>query len=563
MRMKFIIIIILFYSLERPAFSQTASQITPQSYAPVVRRPNGKISIERALDSRAPQGSDTIFVTIGELEVDGVKIGSVELNKFRSRLTGKKVSVAEIFAVARDLEASYAKAGEILTRVVVPPQDLVDGATVKLVVVRGAIEAVDTNNVPKTIRRKVTAILASLTGRPGISISAIERQLTLASDLPGLTLRSTLLPGSAAGLSILAVEGDYRPVTFSAGFTNHLPNGIGRESVSVGADLNGVAGLGETVYLRSAGYPASSYFDPRPRNRLLAVGFILPTNNQGLSLNIEGTDAHTAPVHFINQPGFSTRFQRLSARLSYPVVLRRTLRLTGTVSFDVSDERIDLVDPALLAVSRDRLRVLRSNGSVAAFVPRIGQISATVELSHGFNGLGARGAADSSPTLPLSRAGADAEFTSLRGSARVDTPVARYLALHFNFAAQTSFGDPLVNSESFGVTDADGISPLPQGVLQGDSGYVARGEVQAPFTLTKRVSIAPYGFVAHARVTLDQPTALERRNSDATAYGGGVRIGGGVPHPFRWSLAAEYGRANLDGQSGHANRFSISLTTQF
>ena len=48
--------------------------------------------------------------------------------ELEARLTGHPVSGADVFAAARDLEAAYGKAGYVLVRVILPPQQLVNGA---------------------------------------------------------------------------------------------------------------------------------------------------------------------------------------------------------------------------------------------------------------------------------------------------------------------------------------------------------------------------------------------------------------------------------------------------
>ena len=283
-----------------PAMAQTASQVVSDSYAPIVQQPGGPIVIPADLPINAPEGAEGLFVTLGGLDIQGDAPDPAVGAKLRSQLVGQSVEVTEIFAAARALEREYTANGEALTRVILPAQDLEDGAILKLVIVRGAIEAVNTDAVPAAMAARVAAYLNPLVGRPGVTIGQIERKLLLAADLPGLTLQSTLLPGTEPGMSILAVEGVHRPIGLSAGFDNRLSEGLGHESVSLGINLNGIAGLGETLYLRASGDPSSDFFGDTPRNRALAGGLVVPIGNDGLSLNIEGVDAKTAPVTLIN-----------------------------------------------------------------------------------------------------------------------------------------------------------------------------------------------------------------------------------------------------------------------
>ena len=54
---------------------------------------------------------------------------------------GRPVSGADIFAAARALEAAYANAGYVLVRITLPPQKLVNGSKLRLVVVDGLSSA--------------------------------------------------------------------------------------------------------------------------------------------------------------------------------------------------------------------------------------------------------------------------------------------------------------------------------------------------------------------------------------------------------------------------------------
>ena len=122
------------------------------------------------------------------------------------------MSVAEIFAAANAIEQAYAAHGYVLVRVAVPPQQLKNGGTLRLVVIDGFVEGVDVKGVPEKQRALVQARLASLIGKRHVTLGEIERRLILASDIPGLVLSSTIARGTAPGGTLLVLE-----ATWSAG----------------------------------------------------------------------------------------------------------------------------------------------------------------------------------------------------------------------------------------------------------------------------------------------------------------------------------------------------------
>lgn len=102
-----------------PVWAQTASQITPPSYAPPPVEAQPPIIIPESA-ATAPPGSEALEVTLTDIVIEGVTSDPELSAELRRQLTGRPVKVAEIFAAARALETRHARAGAILTRVVVP-----------------------------------------------------------------------------------------------------------------------------------------------------------------------------------------------------------------------------------------------------------------------------------------------------------------------------------------------------------------------------------------------------------------------------------------------------------
>ena len=551
------------------AAGQTASQITPPTFAPLQAQPQGPITIPAESGTSAPVGAERVEVMLADVKVEGAAIDPNALQKLRQTIAGRRVKVSDIFAAVRSLEADLVREGQVLTRIVIPAQSLADGATLRLVVVEGVFEKIDTTHLARSIRAKVDAILAPLVGRPGITANQLERRLLLASDVPGVVLRSTLAAGSRPGTVLLIIDAKYRAIGGSASIDSLLARSLGRYEYALGLDFNSTLGLGETVYLRGSGLPnagrETSVLDPTPRNRSLAAGFILPLGNDGLALNIEGADARTSPRHDATQPGFGSRFRRLSARLRYPVIRARVLTLAIDAQVDAQDERVRIIDPTVLPISLDRLRVVRAGGDLSAYLPGGGAGRVRLRASFGLNALGARSARDASPQLPLSRAGTDANFQKLEASAAIDQPIGTHFGLALRVRAQTSFGQVMANAEQIGIASIDAISPLPSGSFQGDSGFVGRGELRLPFIVPVSkgaLQIAPYGFSAYGAVRLQNPSALERRSAQLSAVGGGLRLSGGTGSS-NLSASVEYGRAQIEGARHLPSRLFFTVAGQF
>lgn len=541
-------------TLDSAALAQTASQITPPSFRPNLERPGG-FSLSGGGGLVTPGGAEKLFVKLAGVRVEG---GFRELSEataaLEARLMGRAVSGAEIFAAARDLEAAYAAAGYVLARVILPPQKLVDGSRLRLVVVEGYVQRIELKNVPERVRGRINSLLEPLKGKNRVTQRNIERALLLAGDTPGVILRSALAPGEGQGATVLVIEATYQPVSATVSVDNSLSKALGQTVWGVGLDFNSVAGLGELIYLRANGHPEDGKFlDRYPRNRTLAVGAVIPLWIDGLSINPEYTHSRTTPLPQGNVATTDT-FERMSLRLRYSWLRSRMLNYSQELAFDAQNETNSLfVGTDAVPLSRDRLRIVRFTQDADYYTPWGATLSGRLRASFGIDELGARSLNEATVLLPLSRQGADASFQKLDGSLNYYQSFMEHLAVNLAARGQTSFGQALLASERYGIADTAGVSAFDTGTIIGDSGYMARGELISPWTLP--IQNAPFGavampyvFGAYGEVRQVNPTSLEAPVTRASAYGGGVRFGGAVPGTLsNGTLQIEYahGESNV------------------
>jgi len=556
-----------------PASAQSASQITPHSFAPSLQgSPDATgFSIGNLASLDTPEGAENLFVTLSGVTVsdEAAELTGVG-SQVRARLVDRRVSGAEIFAAARELEAAYVKAGYVLVRVILPPQDLVDGAQLQLHVVDGYIERIDTQQVSHRVRRRIERLVAPLIGKHRLTLKEIERRVLLAGDVPGVILRSTLAPGSETGAAVLVLETKYQALDATLSYDNSLSHALGGHQVGLGADLNGVLGLGDLAYARANGDQAGAgdgFFSSMPRNRSLAAGLILPLGLDGMSVNVEGTQARTTPEE-VSDTQSADVFERLSVRLRYPWIRSRDFNLASQIVFDGESEHEELILPSRLPLFDDRVRVLRMVQEWNSLNRIGGSFSGSLTGSFGFDAVGARSAAAATPALPLSRQGAQATFKKLETSLGYSQGVATHLTANVTARGQYAFGRALVRGEEFGIADPDSLSAFDAGSLQGDSGFVLRVEVASPWALPIRagkagVLASPYVFGATGRVYEADPTALEAKEISGGSYGAGLRLGAGAAgSPATASLNLEAARES-GGDVHDATRFRLSASFKF
>ncbi|MBB3462838.1 ShlB/FhaC/HecB family hemolysin secretion/activation protein [Rhizobium sp. BK377] len=552
-----------------PAFGQTASQITQPSYVPPQTRQSGAISLPATTGQDAPAGAEQLFVTLQGVDIEGSFPELAAIGKeIESNLARRKVSGSDLFAAARDLETAYARAGYLLVRVSLPPQTIRNGGRLRMVVTDGYVEAIDVSALPPAVRTRVQSLLAPLVGARHVKRQEVEKRLLLADDTPGVVLNSTLKPGEKPGSTLLVIAGRYDPITADFSLDNGLSRDLGRYTLGIGTQFNSVFGLGEQMYFRLGGFPDDDLLGSDPRNRQISAGFILPLGIDGLSVNVEATDARTEPDTELSYR-LRDHYQRLSTRLNYDWLRSRDFNLSSALALDVANERQTIVlGSSESPFTEDRLRVLRLSQSIDAETPWGAFLGGVVTASLGLDALGVRRV---TLDLPMTRYGAEPDFRKLEARwSYSQSMLDDRLLLTVNGRAQTSFGQALAASEQIGLGGPDGLSAYDSGTLDGDSGVVSRAELAFPSVFTSlagkttlAAGFTPYMFASGGATVLNKPTAVESETVRASAFGVGFRAAlGQTTGPGAASFSVEYAHGS-DSDQGRENRINLRFVGGF
>ena len=555
--------------------AQTASQITPSNFAPDAQRLRGAVVFSGERGTKAPEGSEKLLINLSGVTLNGALPQMAEANAaVQQRLSGKTITVAEIFNATADLENAYAQAGFVLARVVLPAQELRDGGRLRIEVVDGFVETVDTSALPEPVRSRISALTEPLVGRRSLRLPELERQLLLAGDTYGVALGSALAAGATPGGTSLILQPEYRLLTGFFAFDNANSDELGPINLSAGVELNSPFGLGETFYARLSGVPSGnnaadvgSFFSSDPRVRTLSLGGVVPLGYDGLTLNVEATDSRTAPDTLFAPT--TSRFTRTSVRLFYPFVRSRNRNISGQVALDRQKDEQFLVTSAngRSPVYLDKAAILRFALDGFWLTESGAAIEAGAVLSRGIDAFGARTQDEVGTNTPLSRQGADATFTKVVVSGRYRRKLNEQFNLSLSGRAQSSFGDALLTAEQFGIAGGQELSAFDAGTIKGDSGFVARAEVSMPRQTTiasRNILLSPYVFAAYGDVSLKEPTILESPDLSATSFGLGIELNTLEKSNFSSAtVRIEYARGTRDDDQPDSNRFSIQGSFRF
>jgi len=228
--------------------------VTPRSLSPAQRSDGTAVDLPASGGLIAPPGADRVSVMIGSVVVDGGFPGMDAARQAAfTPLVGRKTTLDALYDAASALETAYARAGYVLVRVAVPPQDLVPGGPFRVVVVDGFIEAADLSALPRAVRGPVAASLAPVLRRHRLRMADIEQALLLAGDTPGLALRSALARGTEPGGTRLVIDGTFDRQSATLGARNDYAPQLGTYGFSAEATLNSPLGMGEAFYGYLAG----------------------------------------------------------------------------------------------------------------------------------------------------------------------------------------------------------------------------------------------------------------------------------------------------------------------
>jgi hemolysin activation/secretion protein len=520
------LVALLLGNLAATAQTVAPSQVTPQSLRPAATG-TGAVIIPSAAGLTTPAGAEKLSVTMRRVVIEGAFEDLAPVNEaFSAAVSNHRVSVAEIYNAVRALETAYASAGYILVRVVLPPQHLNDGGTLRLIVVDGFIEAVDVNALPERVRPLVLARMHDIIGRRRVKAGEIERKLLIAGDLPGLKLRSTLARGDQEGGTKLILDGTQNVVTGTVGTDNRLPSSLGTWSINGSVAFNNVIGLGEQVYASTV-LPGEieHAFDPTAPIRVVGGGVVIPLDANGWVLNPEYTLSRTQPNTLPGVLDTVGSFERWAVRTSYPVVRERATSFVIQGAFEAITQYNNAPDFGV-DLSRDRYDAARGGANWGFLMPWGMSVQADALLSRGLGGRD-ESEADASG-IPLSRIGASPVFTKASGDIKLTQPLPQAFELAVIGRGQSSFGTPLLLSEQFSLDDTNGLSSFPLGTFTVDEGWTIRGELSHAFDWRYQrlaATLVPYVFASTGNGFLRMPTAVEQSEVTASAIGVGMRTG--------------------------------------
>lgn len=460
---------------------------------------------------------------------------------------GRKVSQADLAAIASAISDAYRAAGFHLSRAIVPPQDIQGGRVQIQVIEGGIVEAVLKGDGAEQfgIRPMLDPVLAERPSR----LTTLERQLYLINGRPGVRITDTALEeiGNASGRFRLIVFVKTWHIYTSFGLDNLGSSSVGPWQTYATGAFNSYLLPGDTLGLNLS----TIANDPRE----LGFGRLFydaPVGVEGARIGASAIYSEARPGDVRRLYNDVTRTEAFDIRGSIVPLQSKasTLTLTAAAGFSNVSER-DVFGP----IYNDHIRTASLTSDYRLQDGFGGTNYVTLTYRQGLDIFGASHSGDDL----LSRDGASSNFSTL------NLWFTRYQTLNDAFsvklsAASQTASRPLFTSQQFYLGGAAFGRGYGAAEISGDNGLAGSFELRFDQRLNFRYwnGYQVYGFADAGAVWNDGYRLND--GLSLTSVGGGLRL-------FLWDdLQADFGVAfplgyrAPDNERRHA-RFLFTLSS--
>ena len=330
---------------------------------------------------------------------------------------GKELTLGELSALAGKLTQHLRGQGYLVAFAYIPAQEIKDGL-VEISVVPGKYGDIKISGDGHLRHNRLKDMLFA--AKPGMLITRapLERALLLLSDLNGVSVKATLLPGTVAGVADLVLE------------------------------VTDTAKVGGALYADNWG-------------------------NDRAKIEVKYSRVDYTLGDTFADLGATGQAEVSSYGVSYPLVRRRDFSLYSTLTYDRKGLRDDIANSGSYSPRTSKLWSLALAGNFSD--TWLGGSNNAFTLTHYQGKLRFQDAA----VLAADAASAktDGDFTKTVLTWQRQQYVAKNLTFNMNFTGQLASKN-LDSSEKLYLGGADGVRAFAQGEASGDQGYKLTGELR-------------------------------------------------------------------------------------
>ena len=483
-------------------------------------------------------------------------------------LVGKELDLSGLDQAAGIISQYYRQQGYFVARAYLPAQEIASG-NLEIAVIEGRLGAIKFNRGAgvrlSDARAQELLSGAASVGAP-IKEQNLERGLMLLSDLPGVEVKSTLIPGATPGTSDLVVETtEGGLLSGSVDADNYGNKYTGSLRVGATANLNDPLGIGDQLVVRALTTGSGMKYG--------RLAYSAPVGDIGTRLGVAFSKMNYRLGGDFAALNASGKSSVTSIYAVQPFIRSRNNNLYGTVSYDskrlsddqnnvnVTDKKIGVLSLGVSGDMRDAMGGGGLNAGSLTFTRGSLNVGGNVNF-----------AANDALTAKTNGTYSKLSYSASRLQ-RIDDSWSFYAG----FSGQSA-NKNLDSSEKF-VLGGLGVRAYPQGEAAGDSGVLLNLEARYTVPGFDFGNLQVLGFIDTGSVTLHkttwtgwQPIGVPNFPNSYSLSGAGVgmnlyRDGDySVRSSLAWKVGSNPGRDVLGRDSDGATnsmRLWVQLTKQF
>jgi len=433
-------------------------------------------------------------------------------SKLFKKYMRKKISLGHVYDIAQTITNMYRNDGYILSKAVVPPQQI-DRGIIRIDVIEGFVDKVNVQGEVTGPRKLLNWYRKKLLKSKPLLAKDLERYLLLVDDLPGLSVKSVLTPSELQpGATDLTLILENKKYNVGVGFDNRGSKFNGPIQFSGNGNTNSLLGLYERIGFQGA-------ITKNPDQLMFLSGFYeMPVSSEGTKIYFSGAVSKSEPgddLEIFDVKGDSTTF---TFRATHPFIRSRAENLNAFIGFTSRNSTTEFLGDT---DSKDKLRIANLGLSYDFVDSYRGVNLLSINWSQGLDLLDA----SEQGASKLSRPEGTSAFTKFSGEALRLQQLAPSWMLLGAISWQYSL-EKLLASEEFGVGGSQFGRGFDSSEITGDHGVAFKLELQKAFQIKKPYmqDIQAYTFFDYGTVWNRIQTSTGSSKQDLSSIGLGFRF---------------------------------------
>ncbi len=424
----------------------------------------------------------------------------------------KRISLGHVYDIAQTITNMYRNDGYILSKAVVPPQQI-DRGIIRIEVIEGFVDKVNVQGEVAGPRKLLNRYRKKLLKSKPLLSKDLERYLLLVDDLPGLSVKSVLTPSEVQpGATDLTLILENKKYDVGVGVDNRGSKFNGPIQFSGNANVNSLLGLHERIGFQSVVTKNTDEL------RFFSGFYEMPVSSEGTKIYFSGSGSKSQPgadLEIFDVKGDSTTF---TLRATHPFIRSRSENLNAFLGFTRRNSTTKFLGDT---DSEDKLRIANL-GLSYDFVDNFRGVNlVSIKWSQGLDLFGA----SESGSPKISRPEGRSAFTKFSGEALRLQQLAPSWMLLGAVSWQYSL-EKLLASEEFGVGGSQFGRGFDNSEITGDHGLAFKLELQKAFQVNKAYikDIQAYTFFDYGTVWNRLETSIGSTKQDLSSLGLGFRF---------------------------------------